>query len=216
VTARRALPEPPTALQRLAARITQGQRHDSLVSALEDHADRLDGYARRTSTHGDELVSKVYALCADEHPKHPPGVLVSSRTQLTPAEIEEIRDAHLDGVGVHELAARYRRSTTTISKVTFDLRVQPEMPPLEVAPDNPDAQKWTQRAACRWSDVDTFFPGEDNKPGIEFAQRICAACPVTVPCLQEAMDTGSLGIWAGTTERQRNGMRARARRAAIA
>lgn len=47
MTARRALPEPPTALQRLAARITQDQRHDCLVSALEDHADRLDGRARQ-------------------------------------------------------------------------------------------------------------------------------------------------------------------------
>lgn len=69
--------------------------------------------------------------------------------RLTATEIDEIRDAHLDGVGVRELAARYSRSTTTISKVTFDLRAQPEMPPPEVAPDNPNAERWWQRAACR-------------------------------------------------------------------
>jgi WhiB family redox-sensing transcriptional regulator len=139
---------------------------------------------------------------------------VTARTQLTEAEIAEIRDACLDGVSVHDLAARYGRSNTTIAKHTYDLRAQPEMPPLDVAPDNPHAERWDQRAACRGTDVDVFFPTEDDKAGIDFARRICGTCAVKTPCLQEAMDSGSQGIWAGTTDRQRNGMRDRARRVA--
>jgi hypothetical protein len=46
-TARRALPTRPTPLQHIAERLTSAQRHEALVSALEDQIDRLEGRARR-------------------------------------------------------------------------------------------------------------------------------------------------------------------------
>lgn len=141
---------------------------------------------------------------------------MTSRTQLTPAQIAEMRDLCIDGMSIRDLAARFGRSTTTVSNYTLDLRAQPELPPLDVAPDNPKAERWDQRAACRGTDREVFFPTEEDKAGINFAKRICAVCPVTVPCMQEAMDFNLQGIWGGTTDRQRGGMKARARRAAAA
>jgi WhiB family redox-sensing transcriptional regulator len=143
---------------------------------------------------------------------------VTKRAQLTPAQITEMRDLCLDGMGIRELAARFNRSSTTVSNYTADLRARPEMPPLEVAPDNPNADRWWHRAACRDTDVNTFYPGDDDGPGIEFAQRICGACPLEVrsACLQEALEAGLQGIWGGTTDRQRHKMSARARRGAAA
>lgn len=141
---------------------------------------------------------------------------MTPRNRITAEEIVDIRNACLDGVSIHDLAARYGRSNSTIAKHTSDLRAKPELPPIEVAPDNPEAERWEQRAACRWSDVDTFFPNEEDKPGIDFAKRICGACAVRATCLQEALDSNLIGIWGGTTDRQRSGMKARARRAAAA
>lgn len=62
---RRALPAAPTALQRLAARLTQDGRHDSLVSALEDHLDRLEQRAREygpTNYYGQLSAELAYEL----------------------------------------------------------------------------------------------------------------------------------------------------------
>jgi len=41
------------------------------------------------------------------------------------------------------------------------------------------------------------------------ARAICATCPVTEDCLAYAMgDVDTVGIWAGTTGRERRAMRA--------
>lgn len=63
--------------------------------------------------------------------------------------------------------------------------------------------------ACAGKDTDTFFPpsGITGDP-LEAIKTICRDCPFHFPCLAFALDRPSLGgIWGGTTERDRNGMR---------
>lgn len=58
---------------------------------------------------------------------------------------------------------------------------------------------WIDQAACAGTDPDVFFPPADRhgwSPGP--ARRICAACPVRVECLTDAVDRREpAGIWAG-------------------
>lgn len=55
-----------------------------------------------------------------------------------------------------------------------------------------------------------FFPkhGASTQPG----KAICADCPVAQECLDYALEQGfTTGIWGGTSEHERRGMRARRR-----
>ena len=71
---------------------------------------------------------------------------------------------------------------------------------------------WRDRAACRGTDPDLFFPerGESADP----ARQICARCPVRQPCLVYALDKGiAHGVWGGLTERERRVLRVPRQRA---
>ena len=69
---------------------------------------------------------------------------------------------------------------------------------------------WRERAACasravpplRWffPDVTHLVPGSKK---IRRARRTCAMCPVRTPCLQVAITEGLEGVWAGTTDQDR-------------
>lgn len=69
---------------------------------------------------------------------------------------------------------------------------------------------WRDDAACRDVDPDLFFPigtmGESLLQ-IDEAKQICQACPVCGPCLRWAVDSGSAGVWGGTTEDERRILR---------
>lgn len=69
---------------------------------------------------------------------------------------------------------------------------------------------WRDHAACRDVDPDLFFPigtlGESLLQ-IDEAKRICRACTVCGPCLRWAVDSGSAGVWGGTTEDERRILR---------
>jgi WhiB family redox-sensing transcriptional regulator len=40
--------------------------------------------------------------------------------------------------------------------------------------------------------------------GVEVARRICATCPVKLPCLEYALASGiDHGVWGGASERER-------------
>jgi WhiB family redox-sensing transcriptional regulator len=66
---------------------------------------------------------------------------------------------------------------------------------------------WQHQAACRGRGVEDFFP-PDGSSRIRAALQ-CARCPVAKECLDYALEHPSLkGIWAGTSERARNRMRA--------
>lgn len=69
---------------------------------------------------------------------------------------------------------------------------------------------WRTYAACRNEDPDTMFPAPGNKAGIDYAQSICAVCPVRLKCLEDALaDEGGKvkgkrhGVAGGLTPSQR-------------
>jgi WhiB family redox-sensing transcriptional regulator len=72
-----------------------------------------------------------------------------------------------------------------------------------------------EQAACLGADPDMFFPAKGENP--RAARALCGRCDVREACLAEALsrDAGrDLGVWGGTTERERIRMRQRAMRRA--
>jgi WhiB family redox-sensing transcriptional regulator len=83
-----------------------------------------------------------------------------------------------------------------------------------VGADGPD-EGWRVRAGCRGLDPGLFFPEDEEGPGAERAQEVCATCPVREQCLQTALATKeAYGIWGGTTPRDRRRTMRRSRRTA--
>lgn len=67
----------------------------------------------------------------------------------------------------------------------------------------PDTADWRDRAACaRHPKPDIFFPTGRGTEEVQ-AKNICGRCPVAEQCVREAVRTGSMGIWASTSTRQR-------------
>lgn len=70
---------------------------------------------------------------------------------------------------------------------------------------------WQQRGACRSEDPELFFPvgqGPDATAQTRQAKDVCRRCPVTNACLQWALETRQdSGVWGGTSEQERKGMR---------
>jgi predicted RecB family nuclease len=63
---------------------------------------------------------------------------------------------------------------------------------------------WWEHAKCVGEDVELFFPERDTSPRyIQVAKSICHGCEVQMECLEAALETDSLGIWAGTDEKER-------------
>lgn len=71
---------------------------------------------------------------------------------------------------------------------------------------------WRTRALCAEVGSEPFFPNGDGDAKYDTARDICAACPVQVQCLQEALvplpgfSYGAFGMWAGTTPTERRKM----------
>lgn len=67
---------------------------------------------------------------------------------------------------------------------------------------------WRDRALCRGLDARLFFP--ERGESVQEAKRVCRACPVAVECRNYAIDgCEQVGIWGGTTPRERQHVRAR-------
>lgn len=64
--------------------------------------------------------------------------------------------------------------------------------------------------ACNRVDPELFFPlsetGDAAAAQIAEARSVCFGCPVRSKCLELALDTGSEGLWAGTTTKERRAM----------
>jgi len=61
---------------------------------------------------------------------------------------------------------------------------------------------WRELGACRGLDPEVFFPETDEEA--DEAKAICAECPVRVACLEHALARREkVGVWGGTTERER-------------
>ncbi|MBC2864756.1 WhiB family transcriptional regulator [Streptomyces mexicanus] len=75
-------------------------------------------------------------------------------------------------------------------------------------------ENWRYRAACREEDPDLFFPIGSTGPALhqtERAKAVCRRCPVQEECLQWALETDQTsGVWGGTSETERRGLRRRA------
>ncbi len=84
-----------------------------------------------------------------------------------------------------------------------------------MAPDAPDERlelddflrrpEWHKRGACRGQGTRAFF-AKGTAPAS--TRAICAGCPVRQECLEVALADDELqGVWGGTTESERRGMR---------
>lgn len=63
---------------------------------------------------------------------------------------------------------------------------------------------------CAQTDPELFFPEthSNSRLQIAMARRLCASCEFKEPCLEYAVKNSTvLGIWAGTTESQRDKIR---------
>lgn len=81
---------------------------------------------------------------------------------------------------------------------------------------------WRTSAACSSVKPDTMFPAPGDKQGIDYAQSICALCPVRLDCLDFALadeggkvKTHRFGIAGGLTPNQRYNEYNRRRKAAL-
>lgn len=69
---------------------------------------------------------------------------------------------------------------------------------------------WLTKAACQGMNPNLFHPNrsESEQPG----KAVCSLCPVQTHCLRYALNAGEkIGVWGGTSERQRRHLRRDAR-----
>lgn len=71
------------------------------------------------------------------------------------------------------------------------------------------SESWRLLANCRGVNPEVFFP-QKSTGNARAAKAVCAGCEVTAECLAAGMKE-KLGVWGGTTERERRKM-ARERR----
>jgi WhiB family transcriptional regulator, redox-sensing transcriptional regulator len=76
---------------------------------------------------------------------------------------------------------------------------------------------WQREAACRGlgtvESQTIFFPTKGES--IKEAKAICGGCPVVGECLNFALTNGCIGVWGGTSERERRRLRSRGRTSAL-
>ncbi len=74
-----------------------------------------------------------------------------------------------------------------------------------------DDAGWRDRAACRDTDPDLFFPVGSTGPAVEeikAAKALCRSCAARQECLEFALVTNQeTGIWGGTSEDERRKLR---------
>lgn len=74
-----------------------------------------------------------------------------------------------------------------------------------------DTDDWRDRAACRDTDPELFFPIGSTGPAleqIEAAKAVCLACSAQGECLEFALATNQeSGVWGGTSEDERRKLR---------
>lgn len=82
-----------------------------------------------------------------------------------------------------------------------------DLPDLRL-PDGLDLS-WRAQGACRRPEFPLwmFFPARGDVRMLRAAKAVCARCPVHVECLDFAVQTNSLGVWGGTSEKERRDLR---------
>lgn len=71
--------------------------------------------------------------------------------------------------------------------------------------DDDAAESWRDRALCRQSYPENYFPLDGERAqSRKYARRVCAGCPVQAECLEFALESDSrFGIWGGMSEAER-------------
>lgn len=70
------------------------------------------------------------------------------------------------------------------------------------------AHEWSQFAACAKAPVPNMFPHDGDTRATTYAKSVCAACPVRLECLTEALDSGEThGVWGGLSPEERLSVR---------
>jgi WhiB family redox-sensing transcriptional regulator len=91
-----------------------------------------------------------------------------------------------------------------------DVEALVSLPPGDI-PGLPLRPAWMDEGACLGMDPEDFYPERPvAKAAVAAAREVCARCPVAEPCLEWALEHDEAGVWAGTTEAQRQAMRRRA------
>lgn len=103
-----------------------------------------------------------------------------------------------------------RRSAQAAERAKYRAKAaeRDELPTLDLAALA--AQEWRQRAACRLVPDDErwiFWPGKGDPQAIAAARTVCSSCPVADDCIAYAVAAHEHGVWAGTTDRDRQHMR---------
>lgn len=78
------------------------------------------------------------------------------------------------------------------------------------------APPWMAKALCRKvGSPSDWHPATEHQDTIRDVREVCRACPVQIPCLERVLSDPKplTGVWAGTTTRQRRGMRTEIRKA---
>ena len=74
-----------------------------------------------------------------------------------------------------------------------------------------DDERWRKQAACRYTDVNLFFPTGTTGAAVDHikaAKAVCGSCPVADACLEFALKTNQeAGIWGGRDEDERRRLR---------
>jgi WhiB family transcriptional regulator, redox-sensing transcriptional regulator len=74
-----------------------------------------------------------------------------------------------------------------------------------------DPGGWREHAECKGS-PELFFPGRGETHVVRAAKAICERCPVADECLAFALHVPTLiGVWGGTSEKERRRLRSRSR-----
>ncbi len=66
---------------------------------------------------------------------------------------------------------------------------------------------WRNKAKCRGSDPDMFFPESKDKRYAEEALKVCYGCKVKEDCLNHAIENNEkYGVWGGMTPAERDSL----------
>jgi WhiB family redox-sensing transcriptional regulator len=72
--------------------------------------------------------------------------------------------------------------------------------------------RWQDQALCARTDSEAYF----EHPTSAAKRRCLSECPVRQECLEFALDTGAVGMWGGTSPKERRKIKAERRRRARA
>lgn len=63
---------------------------------------------------------------------------------------------------------------------------------------------WKQQGNCRDSDINLFYPTDDDHWTDTQAKAVCVGCKVKGKCLDYAIENELFGVWGGKNPRERS------------